>query len=142
VSSILYRSPDFSALKIASSATEILSHKELMEAMSRAVNQVKIFHEDNNREGAQLAGVELQRLLKLSAASCAQCHQESESRARIFSAESDRYQSELLDGIAAQDSKVVNGNLGKIGAFVCARCHSIHRPIEEIRAMLAKKLQP
>jgi cytochrome c556 len=142
VSSILYRSPDFSAIRIASRAAESLSHKELMEAMSRAVNQVKIFHEDNDRDGAQLAGVELQRLLKLSASSCVQCHQEGETSARIFSVESDRYQRELLDGIAAQDSKQVNSNLGNIGAFVCARCHSIHRPLEEIRAMLTRKVKP
>lgn len=142
VTSILYRSPDFSAIKITNSTTESLSHKEFMTAMSRAINRVKIFQEDHNREGAEQAGRELQRLLKLSAASCDQCHEESASRTRIFSAESAGYQTGLLDGIATQDSKKVNSNLGKIGAFVCARCHSIHRPLEEIRAMLSRGNTP
>ncbi|MCW8917500.1 MAG: cytochrome c [Gammaproteobacteria bacterium] len=141
VTSILYRGPDFGAITIANGANEGLSHKELMAAMSRAVNQVKIFHEDQQPQRASEAGKELQRLLTLAADSCAQCHQESESRARIFSAASDRYQSDLLDGIAAQDGKQVDGNLGKIGAFICARCHTIHRPLAEFRAMLTKRAQ-
>lgn len=142
VTSILYRGPDFSAITIANSATQSLSHQEFMEAMSRSVNQVKIFQEDHDREGAGRAGRELQRLLTLATASCLECHEDSQTTARIFSAESDRYQTDLLDGIATQDSKKVNSSLGKIGAFVCARCHSIHRPLEEIRAMLTQREQP
>lgn len=142
VTSILYRGPDFDAITIARGTGERLSHKALMAAMSRAVNQVKIFHEDQQPQRATEAGRALQQLLTLSADSCAQCHQESESRARIFSAATDRYQSDLLDGIAARDDKQVEGNLGKIGAFICARCHTIHRPMAEMRAMLQKRVQP
>ena len=137
--SILYRSPDFSAMRIATDTNESMPYRELMQQMSRRVNQVKIFQEDNDREAARAAAVDLGRLLKMTDISCNQCHQEGGAGGRHFSTQSDDYQSELLGGIVASDVKAVNSSLGKIGAYVCARCHSIHRPVEEIRAMLKKR---
>lgn len=139
VTNILYRSPDFSALRITTDRDGTLTNRELMQLMSRRVNQVKIFQEDHDSEAAKTAAEELGRLLKLADTSCSQCHQEDGAGSRNFSTRSEEYQSELLNGIALRDVKQVNSSLGKIGAFVCARCHSIHRPIEEIRAMLKKR---
>ena len=139
VTSILYRTPDFAALKLSDGAGGEIDYRQLMHEMSRSVNQVKIFYEDGQRQAASEAAVRLQRLTRISAESCAQCHKQEASISRIYSAESDGYQRALQAGIAAGDAKQVNGNLGKIGAFVCARCHAVHKPLAELRAMMLKR---
>jgi len=136
---VLYRSADFSTLRVTDQATETLSYQELMQAMSRRVNQVKIFQEDGNQEETRAAAAALQRLLKLTATSCGQCHRDSGARDLIFSPQSSDYQSRLMRAVKTGDPKQVNSSLGNIGAFVCARCHSLHRPMAELRALLQKR---
>lgn len=140
VSAVLYRSPDFTALKIPHDAGEPIGYREFMTRMSRRVNQVKIFYEDGDHDMALDAAVDLQRLMKLSSASCSECHKEEASTDRIFARNAD-YNSALQAGISAGNTKQVNEQLGNIGAFVCARCHAVHKPVAELRELLKKKQQ-
>ncbi|SCZ58174.1 hypothetical protein SAMN03097708_01626 [Thiohalomonas denitrificans] len=128
----LYRSPDYGNVSVADGHGGETTYPEAMRQISRSLNDVKIALKDGFPRRAQAAVATLRSELDRLSGSCASCHRDSAPRERIFA-----HTPDLLDNLhtvlEGTDRSAQGRLLGELGVTVCARCHSVHRTLGDLR---------
>lgn len=134
----LFRSPDYSGLKVQDSAREdSVSYARMMGRLAGSVTMLKISRKDGDLPAAQQAVSVLTRQLRDLEKGCVDCHAEASAPARILGADTFETLAELEASLAEpHDPKVSGRLLGTVGATVCGQCHSIHRTLGDLRDKL------
>jgi len=136
------RVPDFEGITVgAEKGTDAQPYGRFMEGLSTQVNRIKIGAADGLWESAGAAAVELRRALRDLGSSCAQCHRDAYPRERILGTPIQAKLDELDAALKKQDVKRTGRLLGHLGYNVCARCHSIHRTLAELKGLLGPPAQ-
>ncbi|WP_198264394.1 cytochrome c [sulfur-oxidizing endosymbiont of Gigantopelta aegis] len=135
VSTLLYRTPDFSTQTIPQGHDEVaLDYDEMMEHLSDSVNRINIAIKDGYYTDAHQAIAPLDKQLQALASHCSSCHkQDKQPIERIMSASRD-----LLAELAAQlqhQDKKAGRKLGEFAVKVCARCHAVHRLTADLKSI-------
>lgn len=136
VTAALYRSPDFGKVMVEDSETlEELPYKDAMKNLSISMNSFKIAVEDR-RFSAATAHLETlsTRIMDLGKG-CSECHRDEIPRERIVGLETELLLGEL-SALVELNPGGVGRKLGKVGVVVCARCHSVHRTLSDLRGLL------
>ena len=133
----LYRVPDYGQQVVtdAASGNEI-GYPELMQQLSRSVNLIKIASEDGQWKTAQGALEQLNIQLDSLAQSCGNCHQDDAPGRRILGSETQQLLTSLKHSIQQQEKKETGKLLGKTAVVACARCHSTHRTLGDMKQFL------
>ncbi len=135
----LYRSPDFSQLKVKNSRSgEEEGYAEAMREVSRSIVEIKVFRADGDLKTARSAVGDLEAQLRDLGENCGECHRDTMSKERFLGAETlanlKALRSSLTD---PHDPKRSGQSLGKLGAGVCGGCHGVHRTLSDLRNRLA-----
>jgi cytochrome c553 len=133
----IYRSPHYGDIKVKNLNGDEQSYEDSMEALSTSVNQILIALDDGYKSKALAARQNLTDQLQNLGGSCRHCH------------EKERYPHERILGKAtkqkldALESRISEGRVkesqqltGEIAVSVCARCHNIHRIVNDLRNAL------
>ncbi len=135
---LLYRSPDFHTLEITDSTSGTPQrYPELMQALSDALNRIKIASEDGKKPTALDAMTQLQSHLVSLGTSCPQCHTDNVPRERILGPANQHTLAKLETSIRDDTTEETDKLLGEIGVAICARCHGVHRTLADMKALIA-----
>ncbi|PUD98276.1 MAG: hypothetical protein C3L26_13095 [Candidatus Sedimenticola endophacoides] len=133
----LYRTPDFSALRVDDGAGGTLTYPEAMERLSVLVNRVRIASDDGRAQAAREALHALDGGLDALAGSCGACHRDAVPADRVF-ADRSRQFAVLGAALETADREAAGRALGDIAVKVCALCHGVHRTLHDLKARLAR----
>ncbi|WP_303904819.1 hypothetical protein [Thiohalomonas denitrificans] len=128
----LYRSPAYSEVLVTDGQNGSATYPEAMREISRSLNHVKIALKDGFPRQAQSAVATLRSELDRLSGSCASCHRDSAPRERIFGGMPDLLNN-LHTELEGADRSAQGRLLGELGVTVCARCHSLHRTLGDLR---------
>ena len=134
-----FRAPDFSPVRVTDSEGRERSHADHMEALSLALNWVKIASEDGRWEAAKQANEELKRLLGSLGGTCSECHQDQQRQERILGTESLGVLEKLSASLADRQEGDTARYLGEAAVQICARCHGVHRTLSDLESYLFRK---
>lgn len=136
----LFRSPDFHEVKVEYAETlDEVPYPKVMEQLSTYLNRIKIAMEDGRQSAARQAAQNLETRLQDLGGNCASCHRDDPAPHERILGDPTRLRLEkLMAGIEEGDQKGTGRLLGEIGVNVCARCHSVHRTLSDLRHRLAK----
>lgn len=130
----IYRSPDFGAVQVEDSETlEEEPYKRVMGRLSMLLNRVKIASEDGRKQTALDSLSDLQRRLDDLGQSCNACHRDDQPKSRVLGEEMQGSLAALEGSIAAEDIQKTGRNLGMLAVHSCARCHGVHRLLNDLR---------
>ncbi len=130
-----YRAPDFSSVS-ANHGGVSMSYPDAMEALSKAVNRIKIATDDGRWVQASEALGDLNARLENLGQSCDRCHQDAVPRERILGSGSREILDDLTQALAARDRRQTGRQLGNAAVQICARCHGVHRTLSDLRRFL------
>ncbi len=135
---LLYRAPDFSAVKVESEETlEEEDYSRVMSRLSLLLNRVKIAGEDGRQQAATDALDQLEQRLADLGGSCSACHKQESAREIILGREAKASLAHVRQGLEAGDQKRTGRYLGEFAVGVCADCHAIHRLQSNMRRLLS-----
>lgn len=132
----LYRSPDYNEITVTNNDGKTISFSKAMRELPESINRIQIALEDDQPETARNNSDLLRQQLTQLTTSCQQCHDKPAPAQRILGQQTiERLQqlSSLIKNNKVNQSKKM---LGEIGVTVCARCHSIHRTLGDLRNQL------
>lgn len=137
---VLYRAPDFSQITLPSKVapTLVIPYVQHMDMLSKQVNQIKIFSEDNMKDLALSSLLELKEGMNLLGETCSNCHKN----------EIENYPTKAITQTLAQlKQSLTTGSLkdqgralGTLAVQACARCHGTHRMSYDARKQLSKEM--
>ena len=136
VAAAVYRSPDYSAIKIALPGQETVLFYDVMYALPEPINRILIAMEDQQPSRALDASRDLNNMLSLLAYSCTDCHKDKPPVERILGKQTDQRLQAVNHAIENNDRKTVGKLMGELGVTVCARCHGVHRTLGDLRDTL------
>ncbi|MCP3867626.1 MAG: cytochrome c [Gammaproteobacteria bacterium] len=137
VAAARYRSPDYSRITVENSETlETEPLKDAMKRLSQLVNRVKIAAEDDRMPVAEEALAGLRQHLEDLGGSCKQCHSDPAPRLRILGDDTRASIDLIGQGIAREDKTLIGRNLGELAVGACARCHSVHRTLSDLKSVM------
>lgn len=137
---LLYRTADFSKVKVESSETlEEQDYDQVMKRLSLLVNRVKVASVDGRKATALEALEELQARLADLGGHCMVCHKEQAPLERILGVASREALEHVRSGLESGDQRTTGRYLGEFAVVVCARCHAIHRLQSDLRRLLNKE---
>lgn len=133
----IYRSPDFSGIRIEDSETlEEEPYKRVMQRLSLLLNRVKIASEDGRKQTAIDSLNDLTQRLDDLGQSCESCHRGEAPRSRVLGKEMSDTLMLLERSVEAGDAKDTGRNMGTLAVQTCARCHGVHRTLYDLRREL------
>lgn len=132
LAALRFRSPDFTPVQGPDGA----EYPTLMQELSKQLNRVKIAAEDDRWDTAESALAALQDQLDALGSTCDACHQDPTSRQRIFGPSTVEQTEPLREYIRAKRLPELNRRLGEAAVNICARCHSIHRSLTDLKQVL------
>ncbi len=133
----IYRSPNYDSLRIKDVDGELQTIENNMQDLSVVVNQILIALADGNNKKSFIASNDLELQLKNLADSCQFCHKNDKyPEARILGKETTGNLKKLQKNIQQGHTKASQKLMGKIAVTVCARCHSIHKVVHDMRGAL------
>jgi cytochrome c556 len=121
IAATLYRSPDFTQLRVKNSE----SLAETMESLNVQVNNIKIAVGANDQAWALNSLADLKTDINDMGALCESCH--SYLPKRYPDAVVETALSELHTALVSGDQKQQGEALGKVAVSACAQCHGTHR---------------
>ncbi len=122
VTAALYRSPDFSGLKVADGKPL----DEHMVALSRHVNHIKIAFVDGRDTDALAAFADLKTGMAELGGTCVGCHDKLGKKIYPGPAVSEAMAT-LEENLRTGDKKAKGRSLGMVAVLACAQCHGTHR---------------
>lgn len=137
----LYRSPDYNEITVTGKNGTTLSFAKSMRELPKSINRIQISLEDGQPDIAQKNSARLSQQFKQLSASCQQCHHDNPAPGqRIFGSHTTDRLQQLDMFIKNNKIKQSKKMLGEIGVTVCARCHSIHRTLGDLRNTLEDRI--
>lgn len=133
----MYRSPHYGDIRVKNLSGNEQSYEDSMEALSTSVNQILIALDDGQKSKALVARQNLANQLQNLGGSCSHCHgKELYPHERILGKATqqrlDALESRISEGRVKEGQKL----MGEIAVSVCARCHNIHRIVNDLRNAL------
>ena len=137
----LYRSPDYNHITVTDNHGKSLSFNKSMRELPKSINRIQIALADEQPQIALQNSMQLEQQLKHLASACQQCHQDNPSYIQSVLGHQTterllKLTSSIKDNKVAQSQKL----LGEIGVTVCARCHSTHRTLSDLRNSLEDRM--
>ncbi|MCU7905386.1 MAG: cytochrome c [Candidatus Thiodiazotropha sp. (ex Epidulcina cf. delphinae)] len=132
-----FRSPDFSQMSRSDGPGGEISYSQQMSDLSLTINRIKIASEDKRWERAKQASARLRMLLQRLGEGCIECHKDEPPRERILGAASRGILDELDEALQKQQAGLSGRKLGEAAVNICARCHGVHRTLNDVRHLLA-----
>jgi len=137
VTAILYRTPDFSNIRIKKLADgSVDSFSAVMKELSLLINRIKIASDDSREQPALESLEQLRHRLADLSESCTGCHKDAAPRERFLGKLTNDALQGLEQGLKQGDKKLVGRSLGSAAVYACARCHAVHRAPSDIRETL------
>jgi cytochrome c553 len=137
VTALLQRGPDFSDVSLLDEGgLEELSLGEAMKDMSTSINRIVISLDDGRPQDAKLASITLGRQMTKLAGTCSSCHKDESVRQRILGNNLKQEMDHLAALIDAREIRESKRAVGHIAVNVCARCHGIHRTLQDLRQLI------
>lgn len=135
----LYRTPNFDTIKVEDSNTlEELDISKSMNGMSNMMNRMLIALTDGYFERAQNAWEIFQHRLEDITTICHRCHKTDRQKNYIMGEHMMTSFDKLSSAIAQKQAKQAKNQIAKIAVNVCAKCHAIHRTLDDIRRELSR----
>jgi len=136
----IYRSPDYSNIRIDDIDGNPQNIENVMQDLSTYVNQILIALSDGKNKKALTASNELNLLFKNMGESCSTCHKNDPyPKERILGSMTAGNIDKLQKSIRKGDVKTSQKIMGDIAVTVCARCHNTHKIVADLRTKLIKK---
>ncbi|MCW9012872.1 MAG: hypothetical protein OQL06_03745 [Gammaproteobacteria bacterium] len=132
----LYRSPDYDEILVRKNATETQGFEDAMHQLPNSINRILIALEDKRSADAIQAAHRLTTQLNHLGQSCTECHKDNAPIIRIMGKPTQRRLDNLVQYLTQGQVKESQKLLGEIGVTVCARCHSIHRTLADLKGVL------
>lgn len=133
----MYRSPHYEAVRVKTLSGTEQSFEESMESLSDSVNNILIALDDGHNNKALQARKNLADQLENLGASCSHCHKKEQyPHERILGRTTQQKLDVLEAKISAGEVKESQQLMGEIAVSVCARCHNIHRTVNDLRNAL------
>lgn len=130
----IYRSPYYADIKVKNLSGGEQSYEDSMEALSTSVNQILIALDDAHKSRALVARQNLAGQLQHLGESCNHCHgKELYPHERILGKATQQKLDDLESKINEGRVKESQQLMGEIAVSVCARCHNIHRIVNDLR---------
>ncbi|MCU7873864.1 MAG: hypothetical protein KZQ91_14070 [Candidatus Thiodiazotropha sp. (ex Lucinoma borealis)] len=136
LAAVRFRTADFSQVSISDNEQGEISYNDHMKALSLNINRIKIASEDSRWNSAQQAAEGLRVQLEQLGKSCNICHKDQPPFERILGPASQQMLDELAQTIHQHQPKLTARKLGEAAVSICARCHSVHRSLSDIRHQL------
>lgn len=137
ITALLHRGPDFSEVNLLDEeGLQEVSMGEAMEDLSTSLNQIVISLDDDRPQDALMASKRLNQQLMKLAGTCVSCHQDESARKNILGAGLDADMAHLTDLVEARQKKESMRAVGHVAVNVCARCHGIHRTMQDLREFI------
>ena len=130
----LYRTPSYREVAVPG-GDDTMTYPEAMRGLRRSLNHVKIGLKDGFPERARSALATLGTQLDRLSESCSSCHRDRAPRERIF-AGTPQLLDDLHIALGGTDRTAQGRLLGELGVSVCARCHSVHRTLGDLREVI------
>lgn len=134
----LYRSPKYEEILVKKNSSETTGFVDAMNALPRSINRILIALEDNQPANALRAAHRLTTQINHLGGSCNACHKDNAPILRIMGSATQQRLDNLVSHLKNGQVKESRKLLGEIGVSVCARCHSIHRTLSDLRNSLEK----
>lgn len=134
VTAALYRSPDFSGLKLADGKPL----NEHMTALSRYVNHIKIAFVDGRDTDALVAFADLKTGMAELGGTCVRCHDKLGKKVYPDTAVSEAM-AKLEENLRTGDEKAKGRSLGMVAVLACAQCHGTHRLAFDAKVLLGRE---
>ncbi len=131
-----FRTPDFTQIGVTGKDGGESSYADVMTALSRTLNRIKIASEDGLWNRALTASDALGSQLTDLGESCGNCHRDPQPRERILGEATQATLDQLRTNIRKQDPKQTGRSLGSAAVQICARCHGTHRILSDLRKQL------
>ncbi|MCU7922455.1 MAG: cytochrome c [Candidatus Thiodiazotropha sp. (ex Dulcina madagascariensis)] len=131
-----FRSPDFSQIPVSDDQGGEISYAQLMSELSRAINRIKIASEDQRWKHANQASARLRVLLRRLGESCIACHKDPPPHERILGSASQGVLDGLDEVLQKRQAELSGKKLGEAAVIICARCHGVHRTLNDVRSLL------
>jgi len=136
----IYRSPDYDKIRINDVDGNPQDIGNIMQELSIFINQSLIALSDNKNKKALEASENLRLQLKNMGESCSTCHKDDNyPKERILGVNTIQNLDTLQKNIKNGNTKKSQKNMGEIAVTVCARCHSIHKTVADLRGVLKEK---
>ena len=140
VTALIHRSPDFSAVSMLDDeGIGEIDFNDAMDALSDSINDIVIALDDDRPGDARAAGNTLLRQLQTLSGTCSSCHRDDSARNRILGEKQKQDMAELDRLIRSGDMRQSKRAVGHIAVDVCARCHGIHRTVQDLRQFLSSR---
>ncbi len=108
-----------------------------MERLTLLVNRIKIASEDERMQTALESLDNLRQRLDDLGQSCESCHKDNAPKSRILGTETEKSLAALEQAIKAGEQKKTGRHLGTLAVQGCARCHSVHRTLYDLKGAIA-----
>jgi len=136
----IYRSPDYDNIRINDIDGNPQNIENIMQELSTFINQSLIALSDNKNGKALEASEHLRLQLKNMGESCSTCHKDDDyPRERILGVKTVQNLDSLQKNIRNGNTKKSQKKMGEIAVTVCARCHSIHKTVSDLRGVLKEE---
>jgi len=137
VAAALYRTPDYSKLRVTPANTEAsVSFRDYMVHLQELVNGVVIDMQDDNMQAAGTTAKQLEQDLQQLRPSCNSCHT-NKAAVDYYLGETTRSSMEKLsDALKSGDKKLAGRAIGETALNACAHCHEIHRALYDLTGLM------
>jgi len=133
VTASMYRSPDFSPIRISPSTT----FKAHMKKLTQQINQIKIASEDGRKDIALSSLSDVRKGMHTLGKTCVNCHKKDTKEYPTDSIS--KAISNLEHSLNTGTLKDQGQDLGALAVLACARCHGTHRIAYDIRKTFTDK---
>jgi len=133
VAANMYRTPDFSPIKINTSTT----FKAHMKELTGQINQIKIAFEDGRKNIAISSLSDVKKGIHTLGKICINCHKKDTKA--YPDAGIGKAISSLRHSLNTGTLKDQDRDLGALAVLACARCHATHRIVYDIRKTFTDK---
>jgi len=136
----IYRSPDYGNIRVNDIDGNPQNIENIMHELSTFINQTLIALSDGKHKNALATSNSLRLQLENMGESCSTCHKDDTyPKERILGIKTIQNLNSLQKNIRNENTKKSQKIMGEIAVTVCARCHSIHKTVSDLRNILVKE---
>lgn len=136
VTAAVYRTPDYSKIKVATQDAEAIAYPEYMVHLQALVNSIVINMKDDQMADAIADTNQLEHALKQLKPSCSSCHKKSRQADYYLGEETAKSLHKLSTALKAGDKKTAGRAIGETALNACASCHGVHRAVYDLAGQI------
>ncbi len=136
----IYRTPNFDVVKVEDSETmEEQDIAKSMNGMSNMMNRMIIALSDKHYNRAQNALETFQQRVEDIGTICSNCHASEKQKNYLMGEKVMASFDKLNEAIEQKQAKAAKRYTAEIAVNICAKCHAIHRTLDDVRRVLSKE---